>query len=64
MSHRTTLKITYGADYCPEGFHFVNLQLRRLFYRPGSPGRKVRAIQGAMLPNWKAGESLQQGNRK
>ena len=39
--------------------YFVNLQLRRLFYRPELSGRKVRAIQGAMLPNGKVDESLQ-----
>jgi hypothetical protein len=39
--------------------YFVNLWLRRLFYRADLSVRKVRAIQGAMLPNGKAGESLQ-----
>ncbi len=39
--------------------YFVNLHLRRLFYRPDQSGRKVRAIQGAMLSNGKADVSLQ-----
>ena len=55
----------YNKNSDPQNFvnlfcqYFVNLQLRRLFYRPDLSGRKVRAIQGTMLPNGKADVSLQ-----
>ena len=36
----------------------------RLFLLKKSPGRKVRATKGTMLPNGKSGESLKPRNRK